>query len=402
MVNKLPQGINNTIDDAIQFLGGTLWAYNFSNEQLPTVAINQYDLNIVKSLAMQLERNLALTEKQGEIGLRIVKRYEPALRKIGFDTETLITKKVFARPFRVIDKTKTLHIDGDQIVCKSPFIADLVNKFKKRKKHVYLAGTYNGENKEWSFPFNEKNIEFLLDAVRGKGFSIDENLTDIKKKTDTVKKEGLKYFPLLTIQDNKFTINNSDIPANYLQPFKDIDDPVEAILYSKMLGVTVYDSPVVKKLGHKTFRKILLGDQSRWTVNRKVHERQNFLELIKPSKQTLIMVSSVEHESLIKWIELLEWAGLSNQTSVAFRYPKNKEMNDYIKDRKVNKFDPESKIILTNEKINKNFVKYNITPNVVIVDLATEPSHYKTQTYLANKPLLVHYTFKGDSASGIL
>jgi len=155
MVNKLPQGINNTIDDAIQLLGGTLWQYNFSTE-LPTVVVNQYDLNIVKSLAMQLERNLALTEKQGDIGLRIVKRYEPALRKIGFDTETLITKKVFARPFRVIDKTKTLHIDGDQIVCKSPFIADLVNKFKKRKKHIYLAGTYNGENKIFSVVDNSR------------------------------------------------------------------------------------------------------------------------------------------------------------------------------------------------------------------------------------------------------
>jgi hypothetical protein len=144
MVNKLPQGINNTIDDAIQLLGGTLWHYNFSNEELPTIAINQYDLNIVKSLAMQLERNLALTEKQGDIGLRVVKRYEPALRKIGFDTETIITKKVFARPFRVIDKTKTLHIDGDQIICKSPFIAEkntytlLVHIMAKIKNGVFL------------------------------------------------------------------------------------------------------------------------------------------------------------------------------------------------------------------------------------------------------------------------
>ena len=74
---KLPHGINNTIDDAILFLGGS-HHYIFNtvtqNEYTGTPALNQYDINIASSLANQLERGLALTEKQGEIGLRLVKR----------------------------------------------------------------------------------------------------------------------------------------------------------------------------------------------------------------------------------------------------------------------------------------------------------------------------------------
>lgn len=398
MMKQLPDGLKNTIEDAIQFLGGTSSVYMYSNEQLPTIVVNQYDMNIVKSLAVQLDRGLGFTEKQGDIGIRLVKRYEPALRKFGFDIETI----TFDKPFRVIDRRRTLHVDGDRVVCKSNFIADLVNQFKKRKSPSYFAGQYDGDNKEWNFAFNEQNIDFLLNVVKGKGFTIDQTLVDINKKNKQIKTDGLKYFPLLTIQDNKFTIINSDIPQEYLQPFNDIDDPAKAILYSKMLGVSVYDDCISKKLGHKNFKKIFLGDHNTWTVNRKVFDRKSLLELINPSKQTMIMVSSVDRESLIEWIDILQNANLLNQTCITFRYKKDKEMNDMIKEKNVNSFDPANKILITNEKINKNFVKHDINPDVVIVDLATEPSHYKTQTYLANKSLLVYYTHKGDTDSGIL
>jgi len=33
---------------------------------------------------------------------------------------------------------------------------------------------------------------------------------------------------------------------------------------------------------------------------------------------------------------------------------------------------------------------------MIIVDLATDPAHYKTQIYLENKPLRVYYKTIGD------
>ena len=397
---KLPHGINNTIDDAILFLGGS-HHYIFNtvtqNEYTGTPALNQYDINIASSLANQLERGLALTEKQGEIGLRLVNRYQPMLQTAGFDTKELINKKIFAHPFRKIDKTRTLHIDGDQIICKSNFIADLVNQFKKRKKPTYLAGTYNGERKEWAFALNEMNVKFLLNAVKGKAFSIDKQLEEINNKSNLVAKEGVNYFPLLTIQDNKFAIINSDIPQEYLEPFNEIDDPVQAVMYSKLLGVTVYDDVISNKLGFKTYKDILLGSKKSWTVNRKTSTRKSLMELINPSKQTMIMVSSIEPENLVEWIDILRNNNLLEQTCVTFRYAKNKEMNNLIKENNINTFDPSKKILITNEKINKNFVKNNINPNLIVVDLANEPSHYKTQNFVASKSLVVYYKHKGDS-----
>jgi hypothetical protein len=121
------------------------------------------------------------------------------------------------------------------------------------------------------------------------------------------------------------------------------------------------------------------------------------MELINPSKQTMIMVSSIEPENLVEWIDILRNNNLLEQTCVTFRYAKNKEMNNLIKENNINTFDPSKKILITNEKINKNFVKNNINPNLIVVDLANEPSHYKTQNFVASKSLVVYYKHKGDS-----
>ena len=132
-----------TIEDCIMFLAGE-GNFLFNND----VAIDKFDHSIVHSLGTQLGNNSPFTQKQSLIGLRLVKKYSSKLCEQGFDADKILNEKIFKWPFRVIDRTKSLYIDGEQIVIKSPFIADVVNKIKKRKKPSYYKGQYNGETKE--------------------------------------------------------------------------------------------------------------------------------------------------------------------------------------------------------------------------------------------------------------
>ena len=97
------------------------------------VSIQPFDASIVKSLGTQLDRSNAFTEKQSLIGLRLIKKYKSALEERGFHVDKILDEKIFKWPFRTIDRTKSIYIDGEKIVIKSPFIADVVNKVKKRK-----------------------------------------------------------------------------------------------------------------------------------------------------------------------------------------------------------------------------------------------------------------------------
>ena len=397
---QLPNHINNTIEDAICYLGGSFGHLLDEREQ---IAIQQFDQPIIKSLTNQIEKGLAFTQKQGPIGIRLVTRYVNALARVGFDTEKLVNEKPFAKPFRVIDKTKSIYIDGEELVCKSPFIADLVNNFKKRKNNpAYKRGNYRHDTKEWAFQFNEKNIEFLVEAVKGKAFDVDDEIKNIYKKIKQVKANALDHFPMLTYTD-KFEIKNIDLPDEYKNKLSNLQDVQQATMFSKTLGITVYDETIESKLKNNEFKKIYLGHHNNYTINKKViHNRKRIAELVFASDQTIIMVSSLDKQSLIDWIDICVEKGFADQTAVCFRYPKDTEMNEYIKNKGVNKFDPTKKILIVNEKIPKPFIKAKVNPNLILVDLATQPSHHKTQLYLANKPLLVYYTHKGDTDIGIL
>ena len=100
-------------------------------------------------------------------------------------------KQTFKWPFRTIDRTKSLYIDGEQIVLKSPFIADIVNKVKKRKTPSYYKGIYQAESKEWAFDYNEPNVEFMVNLIKGMNFNIDQKSYRFKSnyygKPDTKK-----------------------------------------------------------------------------------------------------------------------------------------------------------------------------------------------------------------------
>ena len=179
-------------------------------------------------------------------------------------------------------------------------------------------------------------------------------------------------------------------------------------MFSKMLGCFVYDDTVTSMLGdvHEWYDKILLGDHERFTVNKRVLPKKELLKFASIGKQTVIMLSSVDNNNINDWLDSVNNLGINDQCCFAFRSRNKKDgtietvtgknLNEKIKNYKVNEYSPNKKIIFVSEKIPKTFIKDKIEPNMIIVDLATDPAHYKTQIYLENKPLRVYYKTIGD------
>lgn len=410
--NSLPHNITNTVEDCVIFLSGE-YDIEFANHVSQTYEnfykkhIDVIDQPITKSISRQLMNGMSFTQKQSHIGLRLVKKYAKILDEVGFNATEVLDGKLFKKPFRTIDKTKSVHVDGEMIVCKSPFIADLVNRFKKRKQPTYKRGYYNGQNKEWGFDVNENNIDFLTNAVNGKRFFIDETVTEIKEKIDIIKQKPLQYFPTLTYKE-KFVIVNINLPDEYNIALAKITDVREAIMFSKMLGCFVYDDTISNMLGdvHEWYDKILLGDHEKFTVNKRMLPKKELLKFASIGKQTVIMLSSVDNNNINDWLDTINNLGINDQCCFAFRSRNKKDgtiqtvtgkdLNEKIKNYNVNEYSPNKKIIFVSEKIPKTFIKDKIEPNMIIVDLATDPAHYKTQIYLENKPLRVYYKTIGD------
>lgn len=370
------------VENCVMFLAGE-GNFIFQEE----VSIDQFDLSIVKSLGKQLGNGNPFTEKQSHIGLRLVKKYSSLLFEKGFEADNILDQKLFQWPFRTIDKTKSLYIDGEKIVLKSPFIADIVNKVKKRKKPSYYKGEYQSETKEWAFDYSEANVEFLVNLVKGMNFNIDEKIKEDYKKIVDIKKNALDYYPMLTRKMGGYVYNNIVIEQ---------EDPRRAVMKAKLKGCAVYDDSVVNSMKPKQpTDKILLGDSQKWFINSNIYHYLETFSLLNTVDKCIIMCSSNSVEQLQSVIENLLGSGYSsNDICVMFRFKNNKEWfegNKYIKNAGVNTFSPDKKVFIINEKIPKPLIQNNIDPQLIICTLPTQPSHYKTQAWLENKPTVIYY-----------
>jgi len=369
------------IEDCVIYLGN---ADHRANWEWPAVHVHSFDAPIVNSLAKQLDAGNAFTEKQSHIGLRLVKKYASKLRDAGFDADKILVGKVFGKPFRVIDKTKSLYIDGDDIVCKSNFIPDLVNNLKKHAKKPGSGGQYNADNKSWSFSYTEDNIVFLYSVTKGKNFTIEDKIKNDFENIRKIKESAFDYYPMVTMEQGKYVVKNS--PSDQIKLVS--TDAREVMFEARRYGISIFDDCVIDNISSPTaFDKILYGSHDVWTTDGK-GTYEDLMDLIKSAKQTVIMVSSHMPPQLRQWMAVLQNAGV--ETSVSFRFKKEPETNKEIKDRGMNVYNPNAKVLITNEKISKKFVSDNIQPDLVICNLNTQPSHFKTGIWLDSKPMVVY------------
>lgn len=379
----LPNTYTHCIDDAIIYLGnGVTWSQ---------LAIQPHDHPITKSLGNQLENGLAFTEKQSVIAERLVKKYSGILKDYGFDVDKILQEKIYKQPFRTIDKTKILYVDGENIVCKSPFIPDLVNAFKKRKKTSYEKGEYQPDSKEWSFDYNEPNVDFLIKNTKGKDFSINNDIINCYEKISKVFKEGLRYYPILKY-DTKFFVENLNVSEEDKKELENITSVRKAIFWARKRGCLVYDDSVVDQFDNVTdYDKLSMGDLQTKVIDFRKYPFTDLVNIINATNTTIILVHSNDVEQLKNWIVKLKDNGVSAEDiAVCFRYKKDAEGNSFIKEEQVNEYSPNKKVLITNERIPKPFIKDKIDPDLIIVDLPVQPSHYKTQIYLDNKSLVMY------------
>jgi len=397
MLNPLNTGTSMQIkyhdyEECVMFLASE---GNYIFDAPPVVA--ESDRSIINSLGKQLGNGNAFTEKQSSIGIRLVNKYEIILKHAGFDVDKIIKDKVFRWPFRTIDKTKTLYIDGEKIVIKSPFIAEVINKIKKRKNGYHVKGNYNSETKEWSFDYNETNLMFLVGLTKGMNFSIDQKIQDDLAKCIDITKDALEHYPMLRRKMGGYTYK--DILIDHHKA-----DVRRVVMKAKLQGCMAYDDTVVDLMKpKKPIDKILLGDNRNWFINSMKYTVLDIFPLIETVDKCIIMCSSNEPNDLMRWVDTLVECGIDNKDiSVMFRFKSGEKWfdgNKYIKSAGVNEFSEDKKIYIINEKVPKPLIKSNIDPELIISSLPVVPSHYKTQAWLQNKPTVVYYC--GSSPSGV-
>lgn len=183
----------HTIEDLLEVLAGL--------RASPKIQIEPSDATIMYSIARQVFRGIALTDRQHVLMKEKLEKYKDQFTALEYEFDVAINN--LRQPIREIDRSKTITMsslpeevkgdnEGKVIKVRFPFKKSLIMLIEEAKPS---DGYYHNKGAhEHFFLYNEVNVKNLLDRLIDKEFEIDEEIKQV-------------YFKIKEIEN---------VPENYL------------------------------------------------------------------------------------------------------------------------------------------------------------------------------------------
>lgn len=239
------------IEDYIEVLGGYRAITENGRSPGPVnifgghgTAINlaRYDVAIVSSMANHTMANGALTDKQGELSIRLVDKYKRQFATKGVDVTPSVQDPKFRLPLRIVDRTKSVKLVDDTIVLKFPYDKTLVPAVTAAAKESKGRFMFDREKKEWHLGLTEYNVNWATSLAAQHGFTVDSEITGLMDRI--IEAEQTPYKIELVTVNGDVTITNA---AHSLYKYIDeklgglgVHNFVRLIDYAPVLGYTVH------------------------------------------------------------------------------------------------------------------------------------------------------------------
>jgi len=171
-----------TIEDLLEFSTGL--------HQGPVITLDSNDITIMRSIARQVFKGTALTDRQFALMQEKLSKYKDQFVNLDCDFDFALTQ--LRTPLRDIDRSKYIKIIGDEIKVRFPFKKSDIMEINTISQKTDEYRHQKGSHEHW-FGFNEQNILNIIDSFKDKNFIIDSELLDIYKKADTIRNNPKDY-----------------------------------------------------------------------------------------------------------------------------------------------------------------------------------------------------------------
>jgi len=250
------------------------------------ISLARYDVNIVSSFAEQTYDRIAFTDKQAELAVKIVLKYERQLAKLGVDVAPANTPE-FRIPIRQIDRTSRIWRDGDSILARFPYIEAQVAAFKEAAKESQGTIKWERDMKAWRLALTEYNVNWVFAFATKNEYEIDPAVTELMNLIVTC--EQTPYKIELTIQDEQLEITNAapeliKYIEEQLGGFA-IDNLYTLIDHADILGYAIDDDIETAAIAATSPRIFNLMKNKDSKIGTNDVER-NFIDVVKYAEQT--------------------------------------------------------------------------------------------------------------------
>lgn len=155
--------LNFTIEDCLELLTGlnSIEGYSFTLEK--------EDYNILTSVARQVFKGTALTDRQFDMLARKFEKYTLQFEQNGIDITRVVDNKVIRTPFRNVDRTQRVYLEDKFIIAQFPFNKKLIAKIQKLRNET--TGQIHNDKNKWKIELSEINVKVIGDTLSKFNFS---------------------------------------------------------------------------------------------------------------------------------------------------------------------------------------------------------------------------------------
>lgn len=172
----------------------------------PIINLARYDNNVLDSMSQAAMAKTALTERQGELAIKIVVKYKKQLALRLVDISPMEKDPKFRVTPRKMDYRRSLTIRNDTLIVRFPFDTTLIDPIRVFKKDSQGTCGFNTIEKEWEFGLTEHNLNWIHTLAQSHRFEIDPAVAILVDKLHGTEQTQFKIE--LYVDGDKLSVSN--------------------------------------------------------------------------------------------------------------------------------------------------------------------------------------------------
>lgn len=229
------------VEDYIEALAGydpTQTSNVIFNTNKYKFSLARYDVSIVESMSNStVWGQQALTDKQGELAVKLVLKYKRQFASHGIDISPVEANPTWRMPLRKVDRTQRIWIEGDSILVKFPYNQTWIDDLRKLKDVGQGRSKWLHDEKVWELGITEYNVNYIVTWGQAYEFDIDPKAQELFNKILSVESQPYEIKLIRTVNGYEIT-NAADSLKEYVAEHIGTDF-VKLIDYAGILGYTV-------------------------------------------------------------------------------------------------------------------------------------------------------------------
>lgn len=388
------KNIANTVEDLLELIVGL--------QGHSKMQIDSSDVNLLNSMARQVFKGTALTDRQYELSKEKLIKYKDQFTALEYDFDR--TLETLRMPLREIDRSRWIKITDDikdQVYesHKSPFIAvrftfqkKLITALEQIDKRIDGQPYYYDKiDKIKYYEYSEKNLFEIVTAFKDKNFELDSTVETLYNQLVEFKREkhlpGIYNYDFLNVHPNckkAITDELGDLTKDNILLFKD-----RSLKYGLYVDTVQSQSVLTQNIANRNTTKIFVNS-NKWNFDQLINS------LIELDRFPLVILldESNPYDALTESYNTLKNIVNPNQISVQFRLSAESSngFNEYIKVNGLNSpVDKHTKVVYTSiDKLNKPLINSDCNPQSILL-LESRRIGFKMQPWIDTFDLVMHY-----------